>query len=87
MLLTLTNLKFCHTNTDTQFFLIFFKKRNMPREREVVGLIPGCDRPKSLNLVVVAFPFGGQDYGNSTTPFYLTHPHTMTPFDASGKHF
>ena len=28
---------------------------------------PGCDRPKSLKLVVVAFPLGIQDYGNSTT--------------------
>ena len=27
-----------------------------PREREVVGSIPGRDRPKSLKLVVVAFP-------------------------------
>ena len=38
-----------------------------PREREVVGSIPGRDRPKSLKLVVVAFPLGAQDYGNSTT--------------------
>ena len=37
-----------------------------PRER-VVGSIPGRDRPKSLKVVVVAFPFGAQDYGNSIT--------------------
>ena len=35
------------------------------REREIVGLIPG-HRSKSLKLVVVAFPLGAQDYGNST---------------------
>ena len=29
--------------------------------------IPGRDRPKSLKMVVVAFPLGTQDYGNSTT--------------------
>ena len=34
---------------------------------EVVGSIPGCDRPKSLKLVVAAFPLGAQDHGNSTT--------------------
>ena len=35
---------------------------------EVVGLIPGQDRAKSLKLVeVVAFPLFTQDYGNSTT--------------------
>ena len=38
-----------------------------PREREVVGTIPGRHIPKSLTLVVVAFPLGAQDYGNSTT--------------------
>ena len=38
-----------------------------PRERDVVGSNPGRDRPKSIKLVVVAFPFGTQDYGNSTT--------------------
>ena len=37
-----------------------------PREREVLDSIPGRDRPKSLKLVVVAFPLGAQDYGNST---------------------
>ena len=36
-------------------------------EGEVVGSIPGRDRPKSLKLVVVAFSLGPQDYGNSTT--------------------
>ena len=30
-------------------------------------LIPGRDRPKSLELVVVGFPLVIQDYGNSTT--------------------
>ena len=30
------------------------------------GLIPGPDRPKALKLVVVAFPLGAQDHGNST---------------------
>ena len=38
-----------------------------PREWEVVDSIPGRDSPKSLKLVVVAFPVGAQDYGNSTT--------------------
>ena len=38
-----------------------------PSEREVVGSIPDRDRPKSSKLVVVAFPIGAQDYGNSTT--------------------
>ena len=38
-----------------------------PRKREVVGSVPSHDRPKSLKLVVVAFPLGAQDYGNSTT--------------------
>ena len=38
-----------------------------PHEREVTGSIPGRDRPKSLKLVVVAFPFGAQNYGNTTT--------------------
>ena len=33
----------------------------------IVGSIPGRDRPKSLKLIVVAFPLGAQDYGNSTT--------------------
>ena len=28
-----------------------------PREREVVGWIPGRDKPKSLKLIVVAFYF------------------------------
>ena len=34
---------------------------------EVVSSIPGCDRPKSLKLVVAAFPLGTQDYGNRNT--------------------
>ena len=38
-----------------------------PREREVMGSIPGRYRPKSLKLVVVAFPLGVQEYGKSTT--------------------
>ena len=38
-----------------------------PREREVVGSIPGRDGPKSLKLVVVAFSLGAQDYGNSAS--------------------
>ena len=38
----------------------------LPREQEVVGLIPSLDRPKSLKLVVVVFPLGAQDYGYST---------------------
>ena len=37
-----------------------------PREHKVMGSIPGRNRPKSLKLVVVAFPLGTQDYGNST---------------------
>ena len=35
---------------------------HLPREREVVSSIPGCDRPKSLKLAVVAFYLGAQDY-------------------------
>ena len=31
-------------------------------EQEVVGSIPGHNRPKSLKLVVLAFPLGAQDY-------------------------
>ena len=38
-----------------------------PREQEVLGLIPGCKRPKFLKRVVVAFPLGAQGYQNSTT--------------------
>ena len=38
-----------------------------PREWEVVGSIPDRGRPKSLKLVVVAFPLGAQDHGNRTT--------------------
>ena len=38
----------------------------VPRERQVVGLIPSRNKPKSLKLVEVAFPFGAQDYGKST---------------------
>ena len=34
---------------------------------QIVGSIPGHNRPKSLKLVVVAFPLGAQDCGNSTT--------------------
>ena len=36
------------------------------RELEVIGSIPGRDRPTSFKRVVVAFPLGAQDYGNST---------------------
>ena len=35
-------------------------------EGEVMGSIPGCNRPKSFKLVVVALPFGIQEYGNGT---------------------
>ena len=49
-------------NTDTDISHLL----DPPREREVVGPIPGCDRPKSLKLLVVAFPLGAQNYGNST---------------------
>ena len=38
-----------------------------PHEQEVVGFILGRDRPKSLKLVVEAFPLGAQDYRNITT--------------------
>ena len=37
-----------------------------PREQEILGSIPSHDKPKSLKLVVVAFPLDIQDYGNST---------------------
>ena len=41
----------------------------LPRKREIMGSIPGRDKPKSLKLetLVVAFPLDAQDYGNSTT--------------------
>ena len=35
-------------------------------EWEVIGSIPSRDQPKSLKLVVVAYPPGAQDYGTST---------------------
>ena len=38
-----------------------------PREQEIMGSILGSDRPQSLKLVLVAFPLGPQDFGNSTT--------------------
>ena len=38
-----------------------------PRERELVGSIPGRNGLKSLKLVVVGFSLGVHDYGNSTT--------------------
>ena len=38
-----------------------------PHEREALGSIPGRNRPKSLRLLVVAFPLCAQDYGNSIT--------------------
>ena len=38
----------------------------LPREQEVVGLIPCHDRSKSFKLLVVALPLGAQDYGKST---------------------
>ena len=38
----------------------------LPHEQEVMGLIPGCSRPKSLKLVVMVFTLGIQEYGNST---------------------
>ena len=41
--------------------------RASPNEWEVVGSIPGHNKPKSLKLLVVAFPLRAQDYGNSTT--------------------
>ena len=41
--------------------------RVSPCEQEVMGSIPGRDKPKSFKLVVVASPVGAQDYGNSTT--------------------
>ena len=37
---------------------------HQPREWE--SWVQSRDRPKSLELVVVAFPLGTQDYGNST---------------------
>ena len=41
---------------------------HLPFEHEVVGLIPSCDRPKSLKLLVMmAFRLGAQGYGTNTT--------------------
>ena len=37
------------------------------RKRKVAGSIPGSYRQKSFKLIVVTFPLGTQDYGNSTT--------------------
>ena len=34
--------------------------------QEDLGSTPGCRRPESLELVLVAFPLGTQDYGKST---------------------
>ena len=50
-----------------KMLIILFLLLEMPCECEVVGLIPGHDRPKSLKLVVEASPLGVQEYGNSTT--------------------
>ena len=49
------------------FFLQALSVERTPREQEVVGLILGRYRPKSLRLVVMAFSLGAQDNGNSTT--------------------
>ena len=35
-----------------------------PPEQEVMGSIPGRNRPKSLKMVVVDFPLGVQEYEN-----------------------
>ena len=37
------------------------------KKKEVVGSIPSLDRPKALKLVIVACPFGTQDYAYSIT--------------------
>ena len=39
---------------------------NPRREPDVVGSIPGRDRPTSLKLEVQSSPLGSQDYGSST---------------------
>ena len=49
------------------FATVAYWLQRPPRERRVVGSIPGRDRQQSLKLVVVAFPLGAQVYGNSTT--------------------
>ena len=43
-----------------KMFIMLFLLLEMPCEREVVGLIPGHDRPKSSKLVVEASPLGVQ---------------------------
>ena len=50
---------------------------HLPREWEVVGSIRSRDRPKSLQLVVVAIPVGTQDYGNSTMTAWPVTVRTM----------
>ena len=59
--LEVSHLQFCQ-----DFFYVAYWLERPPREQEVVGSIPGRDRPKSLKLVVVAFLLGAQDYGSST---------------------
>ena len=51
---------YLHTATVTYWL------EHLPHEQEVVDSILSCDRPKSLKLVVLAFPLGAQDYGNGT---------------------
>ena len=46
--------------TPPKVFFFFFLQ-------EVVGSIYRSGKPKSLILVVMAFPLGAQDYGYSTT--------------------
>ena len=55
------------TQRDVRFMSMALRLERPPREREVVGFNLGRDGPKSLELVVVAFALGAQDYGNSTT--------------------
>ena len=66
----------CLSGIASQKMCFFFKEfryfarrwlERPPREREVMGSIPGRDRPESLKLAVVAFLLGAQDYGNNTT--------------------
>ena len=60
----------------TIFTLIHVRVKRYHHSSLVVGVLallaggcgfdPGCDRPQSLKLVVVAFHHSAQGYGNST---------------------
>ena len=52
---------------DTLSYILHHIVGKVRHKTNACGPIPGSDRPKSLKLVVVAFPLGAHDYGNSST--------------------